>query len=161
MTDDQTLRVAELLGDERFAMLTTTAPDGTLTSRPMALQEVEPGSDLELWFFSSRTARKVDHVATEPRVNVTVSSASTWVSLTGTATVVQDDERKRELWNAGVEAWFPEGPDDDGIVLLRIAAESAEFWDTPGGRVASVLSFVKAKATGSRYEGGDNERVEL
>lgn len=161
MTNDATLKVAEVLGGERFAMLTTTAPDGTLMSRPMALQEIEPDGDLELWFFASATSRKVEHVATQSQVNVTVSSASTWVSLTGTASVVTDDARKRELWNAGVEAWFPDGPDDDGIVLVKVSADSAEYWDTPGGRVASVLSFVKAKATGSRYEGGENERVEL
>jgi general stress protein 26 len=58
-------------------------------------------------------------------------------------------------------AWFPDGPDDDGIVLLKVDATSAEYWNTPGGRVASVLSFAKAKVTGQRYSGGENEKVDL
>ncbi|MGY1856027.1 pyridoxamine 5'-phosphate oxidase family protein [Modestobacter sp. SYSU DS0290] len=41
MTTDGTRKVAELLTGQRLGMLTTTAPQGTLTSRPMALQEVE------------------------------------------------------------------------------------------------------------------------
>jgi general stress protein 26 len=75
--------------------------------------------------------------------------------------LVDDVAKKRELWSSVVGAWFPEGPEDSGVVLIRVDAESAEYWDTPGGRVASLISFVKAKATGDRYSGGENERVEL
>jgi general stress protein 26 len=162
MTDqprDDVRRVAELLGDQRIGMLTTTDPAGTLISRPMALQEVE--FDGDLWFFAERDSRKVAHVATRPQVNVTVGSGSTWVSLTGRASVVDDAGRKRDLWNGGVAAWLPQGPDDPSVVLLKVDAESAEYWDTPGGRVATALSFAKAKVTGQRYEGGENETVEL
>ena len=49
----------------------------------------------------------------------------------------------------------------EDVVLLRIEGDSAEYWDTPGGAVASVLSFAKAKATGKPYSGGENEKVEL
>lgn len=158
-TDDGARRVAALLADEHTAMFTTTAPDGTLMSRPMALQEVE--FDGDLWFFAQRSSRKVAHIAVQPQVNVTVGSASSWVSLTGHARVVDDAARKRELWNAVVEAWFPDGPDDAEVVLLEVTGDSAEYWDTPGGRIASLVSFVKAKATGEPYDGGENERVDL
>ncbi|WP_298460898.1 pyridoxamine 5'-phosphate oxidase family protein [uncultured Cellulomonas sp.] len=157
--DDPHAKVAELLDGQRLAMLTTRGPDGVLTSRPMALQEVE--FDGDLWFFAEQGSRKLAHVAADPQVNVAVGSGSTWVSLTGVADVVHDDAKKRDLWNAGVEAWFPDGPDAPEVTLLRIEARSAEYWDTPGGRVASLLSFVKAKATGERYSGGENERVDL
>ena len=62
-----------------------------------------------------------------------------------------DAAKKRELWNSVVEAWFPDGPDDDGVVLLKVEADSAEYWDSPGGRVATAISFAKAKLTGERY----------
>jgi general stress protein 26 len=156
---DDTSTVAELLADERFGMFTTTDPTGTLISRPMALQEVE--FDGDLWFFAARDSRKVAHIAADPQVNVTVTSSSTWVSLTGQAAVVDDREKKRELWNSVVEAWFPDGPDDDGVVLLKVTGDSAEYWDSPGGRVASLLSFAKAKVTGQPYDGGENETVRL
>jgi general stress protein 26 len=158
VTDDQTRKVAELVQDQRLAMLTTRDPFGTLMSRPMALQEVE--FDGDLWFFAERNSRKVLHVGASPQVNVTVSGSGSWVSLTGEATVVEDAAKKRELWNAGVEAWLPQGPDDDGVVLIRVEGRSAEYWETPG-RVATALSFAKAKLTGERYSGGENERVEL
>ena len=159
MTDDQTRKVTELLKGERFAFLTTRTPDGTLTSRPMTLQEVE--FDGDLWFFAKRDSNPVTHITLSPQVNVGVGSGGSWVSLAGRATVVDGLAKKRELWNSAVEAWFPDGPDGDDVVLLKVEGDSAEYWDTPGGRLATVLSFAKAKLTGERIEGGENEKVEL
>jgi general stress protein 26 len=159
MTDDQTRKVAELIKGERFGFLTTITMDGRLTSRPMTLQEVE--FDGDLWFFAERDSNPVQHVVASPQVNVGVGSGGTWVSLTGDAVVVEDAAKKRELWNSGVEAWFPQGPDDDSVVLLKVVADSAEYWDSPGGRLATAFSFVKAKVTGERIEGGENEKVDL
>jgi general stress protein 26 len=159
MSTDETRKVADLMKGQRFGMLTTTDPDGTLISRPMALQEVE--FDGDLWFFAARDSRKIRHLDSHAQVNVTVGSGGSWVSLTGTGVVVTDTARKRELWNTVVEAWFPEGPDDDGVVLLKVQADSAEYWDSPGGRLATALSFAKAKLTGERYSGGENETVDL
>ncbi len=152
-------KVAELAKDIRIAMLTTIAADGTLIGRPMAQQEVEPDGDL--WFFAQRDSREVAQITANPNVGVTLSSDSTWISIAGTAEVVDDAAKARELWNSWVEAWLPEGPDDPNVVLIRVSAEGAEYWDTPGGRVASAISFAKTKLTGERYDGGENARVEL
>jgi general stress protein 26 len=158
-TDDQTRKVAELLRGERFAFLTTITMDGRLTSRPMTLQEVE--FDGDLWFFAERDSNPVRHIAASPEVNVGAGSGGSWVSLTGDAVVVDDVAKKRELWNSGAEAWLPQGPDDASVVLIKVRADSAEYWDTPGGRLATAFSFVKAKVTGSRIEAGENRKVEL
>src|SRR5215218_4030483 len=150
MSDDQTRKVADLLKGERFGFLTTTSPDGTLTSRPMTLQEVE--FDGDLWFFAERDSHPVRHVSTSPQVNVGVGSGGSWVSLTGRAVVVEDPARKRELWNSAVEAWFPQGPDHDSVVPDQVAADPAGVWGGPRGRLATAFSFVKAKVTGQRID---------
>ena len=159
MTDDPTRTVADLLRGERFAFLTTVMKDGRLASRPMTLQEVE--FDGDLWFFAERDSNPVRHITDSPQVNVGAGSGGTWVSLSGDAVLVTDVAKKRELWNSAVEAWFPQGPDDDSVVLLKVEADSAEYWDSPGGRLATVFSFAKAKLTGERIEGGENEKVDL
>jgi general stress protein 26 len=159
MSSEQTQKVAELIKGQRFGFLTTTTPDGTLTSRPMTLQEVE--FDGDLWFFAERDSNPARHITTSPQVNVGVGSGGSWVSLTGRALVVDDPAKKRDLWNSAVEAWFPQGPDDDSVVLLKVEGDSAEYWDSPGGRLATVFSFAKAKVTGRRIEAGENEKVDL
>lgn len=151
--------VAELMKDIRIGMLTTIDADDHFVSRPMAQQEVE--FDGDLWFFAKRDSRKVAHIAARPAVGVTLTSQDTWVSLSGHAVVVQDRARARELWNPAVEAWFPEGPDDPSIILIKVTGDTAEYWEGPGGRVATLFSFAKAKVTGRPYDGGENETVRL
>ncbi|WP_375426220.1 pyridoxamine 5'-phosphate oxidase family protein [uncultured Friedmanniella sp.] len=152
-------KLAELVQDIKVAMLTTTDDEGHYVSRPMAHQLVEDDSDL--WFFAERDSHVVGHVAQRPHVGITLSSSSTWISIDGEAEVVEDVAKAKELWNSWVEAWLPQGPEDPSVVLLKVNAHSAEYWDTPGGRVASILSFVKAKATGETYDGSENKKLDL
>ena len=159
MSAEDTHKVAELLKDQKFGFLTTTTPEGKLTSRPMALQEVE--FDGDLWFFAERSAPWLAHIAASPQVNVGAGSGGNWISLTGHAAVVSDVAKKKELWNAGAEAWLPQGPEDASVALIYVDSDSAEYWDTPGGRVASVFSFVKAKATGEAYDGNEVKKLDL
>lgn len=157
-TGDQS-KLTELMKDIKIAMLTTVDPEGHFTARPMAQQEIE--FDGDLWFFAEAGSTAVRDIGRDAHVGVTLSSASTWISVCGSAETVTDAAKAKELWNAGVEAWLPQGPEDPSVVLIKVSADSAEYWDTPGGRVASVLSFVKSKVTGERYSGGENATVEL
>jgi general stress protein 26 len=125
----------------------------------MAQQDVE--FDGDLWLFAERDSRKVRQIAANPNVNYSLTSHSTWISVAGQAEIIDDRDKARELWNSWVEAWMPQGPDDPNVVLIKINGESAEYWDTPGGFVASVISLVKSKTTGARYDGGENEKVSL
>jgi general stress protein 26 len=94
-------------------------------------------------------------------VGVALSSSDTWVSISGNASIVDDVAKKKQLWNPGAEAWLPQGPEDPSVALILVDSESAEYWDTPGGKVASVFSFVKSKATGQPYEGTEVKKLDL
>ncbi|WP_299056207.1 pyridoxamine 5'-phosphate oxidase family protein [uncultured Nocardioides sp.] len=154
-----TERLTELADGERICMMTTVDPAGTLVSRPMAHQKVTDVA--ELWFFAERDSRKVAHIRANCHVSLTMASSDTWISIDGTAEVVEDTAKAKELWNPWVEAWMPQGPEDPSVVLLKVTGSSGEYWDTPGSRISSALSLVKAKVTGERYDGGENERVQL
>jgi general stress protein 26 len=149
MDDDQT-KLIELMKNMRIGMLTTTTEQDTLESVPMARQDVDPAA--ELWFITARDTRHVRDVRARPRVGLTFSSRDAWVSLHGTATVVDDQERLAELWNTFAEAWLPGGPDDPNATLLRIDVEGGEYWDTPGGKLVSLISFAKTKLAGETYD---------
>ncbi len=141
--------LVELMEDMPIGMLTTFGPDGP-RSIPMSRQQVEP--DAEMWFITARSTRHVADLGHDDRVALTFSSRDAWVALTGTAQVVEDLDKLRELWTAFAEAWLPGGPEDPDAVLLRVDVERAEYWDTPGGTVASLLSFAKVKLTGDTYD---------
>lgn len=162
MTDtshtDPVQRVAELIKDFRVAMLTTRNAEDRLVAHPLTVQEAE--FDGDLWFLVSKTATFVDDLRADAHAGISLSSNDAWVSLSGTARLVEDRAKVRELWNPTVEAWFTEGPDDPKVGLLKFTAQSAEYWDSPGGKLAAIFSFVKSKITGEQYD-AENETVEL
>ncbi|RHA37800.1 pyridoxamine 5'-phosphate oxidase family protein [Cellulomonas rhizosphaerae] len=159
MPDEQIAKVAELIKDARFAMLTTVSADGSLVSRPMGVQEVD--FDGDLWFFADADSHKVAEIEHGSPANAAFAASSSWVSVSGPAEVVRDVAKQRELWGPVAEAWYPDGPETPGLVLVVLRGETAEYWDSPGGRIATVLSLVKAKVKGERYDGGENETVSL
>jgi general stress protein 26 len=154
--DGETTKLVELMDDMPIAMMTTFGPDGP-RSVPMARQEVEPSA--ELWFITARDTAHVRALTQQPRVALTFSSRDAWVALTGNARVVDDAIKLKELWNTFAEAWLPEGPDDPNATLIRVDVTAGEYWDTPGGKVASLISFAKTKLIGETYD-AEHGRVE-
>lgn len=152
-------KVKDLIGDERLAMLTTVDSDGKLVSRPMALQRQD--DDGTLWFLTDDTSPKARQLMRDSRVNLAFQSRGTWISVSGSGEIVEDRQTIEELWNKGAEAWFPDGPSTPEVAALRIAPDTAEYWDAPGGRVSSVLAYAKAKLTGDRPNIGEAKVVDL
>lgn len=152
-------KVVDLINDAKIAMVTTIDEDGKLVSRPLAVQKVEHDGDL--WFFTDRSSSQAAHVTRNPGVNVSFSRRDAWVSVSGDAEIIEDHERARQWWNPMVEAWFPDGPDTPSLVFLRVDAASAQYWDSPGGTLATVIGFIKSKATGRRPDVGESKTVDL
>ena len=142
-------RVAELVGQARSAMLTTMTAEGRHVSRPMALQEMEP--DGGLWFFAYDDSAKVQQIREHPEVNVsfTDDENSSWTSIAGRAEVVHDRARAEELYSPVLKVWFPDGLDTPGITLIRVDADTAEYWDSPSSTVKKLVGAARAAATGN------------
>lgn len=159
-TTDETDKVIKLISKTRFAMLTSVSRgEARLVSRPMAVQEVE--EDGTIWFFASDESPKADQLQADPTVNVAFTGSTSWVSVAGRAEIVEDKAKIHELWNKGVEAWFPDGPDGDDVALLKISPDSAEYWDTPGTRLTATIAYAKSAVTGKRPDVGESGVVEL
>ena len=139
--------VAELVSDAKVAMLTTTTPDGRNVSRPMALQEAE--FDGDLWFFAYDDSAKARQISAHEQVNVAFADTKghTWTSLAGRATIVHDRTKAEDLWAKPLQAWFPNGLETGGLCLIRVEADSAEYWEGPSSTVAYVAQTVRAAVT--------------
>jgi general stress protein 26 len=154
-------KLGELIKDIRIAMFTTVDEEGVLHSRPMATQAVE--FDGDLWFFTSQQTGKVGDITHYKQVNVAYASTGDerYVSVMGSADLVNDVFKMKELWKPIMKAWFPEGLDDPDLRLIRVNVEQAEYWDTPGGKVGSLLGIVKNLVTGQTGNDGKNEKIKL
>lgn len=158
--DFQKLR--EMIKEIDFCMLTTVDENNDLHSRPMSLNsEVDESGNL--WFFTSAGSHKVSELNRTPKCNVSFAKPDDhrYVSITGTAEIVRDKNKIEELWKPELKAWFPEGTDQPDLALLRVGIEKAEYWDSPGGTVAQVLSFVSALVKGESADWGENKKLDL
>ena len=158
--DFQKLR--EMIKDIDFCMLTTVDENNDLHSRPMSLNsEVDQAGNL--WFFTYGNSHKVSELRRTPKCNASFAAPDDhrYVSISGTAELVRDKAKIKELWKPELKAWFPKGADEPDIALLRVVVEKAEYWDSPGGTVAHVISFVSALIKGESADWGDNKKIEL
>ena len=119
--------------------------------------------DGELWFFTSRGSDKSGEIGQAAEVNLAYARPDdqSYVSISGTAHVVDDRAKARELWNPLHKAWFPKGVDDPDLRLIRVDVSGAEYWDSSSSAMVHLIGFAKAVATGQRYEPGDNASVRL
>ena len=154
-------KLAELIKDVRIAMLTTTRPDGRLVSRPLGTQEVE--FDGDLWFATGADSAKVAEIAAHPYVNVSYASTSdnTFVSVSGRAEVLDDRAKVDELWSPAMKLFFPGGKDDPNLRLIRVTADTAEYWDGPGTILGKALHFMLTAVTDNPASLSENELIDL
>ena len=152
----------DMIKDIRVAMMTTEEQDGTLRSRPMYMQQAE--FDGDIWFFTRRDSPKVDEIMHDKQVNLSYAAPgdNRYVSVSGKGELVDDMGKKEELWNDMLKAWFPNGLDDPQLVLLKVNADSAQYWDSTSSKLVQLAGFVKASVTGEAFEpDGVNEKVKL
>lgn len=124
------------------AMLTSVTKEG-LVSRPMQTQEVE--FDGDLWFLTMKDTAKYDELVHNPHVNVTYAGKS-YVSIRGTAEVVNDRQKIKDYWNAAYEKMLETTSDDPNLILIKVKAETAEYWET--GSMIKLMKQVFNKLTG-------------
>ncbi|WHY72684.1 pyridoxamine 5'-phosphate oxidase family protein [Fictibacillus enclensis] len=148
--------VRELIKDIDTAMLTTVTEEG-LVSRPMKTQEVE--FDGDLWFFTKKETNKYDEILHNQEVNVAYAGKS-YVSIRGRAEIVEDLDKKKELWGFAYDKIMQTTYDDPNIVLIKIKTEAVEYWET--GSFTKRIAFMFKRITGQDAESADvNETVEL
>lgn len=143
-------RVYEMLDEFDTAMLVTHGIDGRFEGRPMQMAEVEPAGPI--WFFTSRDSRKIAEIEADPKALLVFEDEhNQYLSISGTARVLEDPARVRRLWKDAFKVWFPEGVEDPDLVLMAVEPEVAEFWDTRGtNRLEYIFDAAKAYVTGER-----------
>lgn len=137
-------------------MVTTIDEHGTLSSRPMTVQEIDDAGDV--WFVVDRHADWV-HDGVDA-VNVAfVDDGATWVSVAGRGALDDDAGRLRRLWDPVLDAWFPDGPQTDGVVAMHVQADRWEYWTAPN-QLAQLVESAKGTVTDTPPDVGDSGVVE-
>lgn len=156
----------KMIKDIQFGMFTTKHHHGEhaghLHSRPMTTQNKDL-DDGHLWFFMSLRGGPVGDLQADPTINIAYADpgADTYVSVSGSARVVDDAAKTRTLWNKAAEAWFPGGPEDPDLALVAVEVHHAHFWDVKENQLTQLLVMAKAAITGKPPQLGESGEVRV
>ena len=153
-------KLVEMIKDIDLCMLTTVDESDELHSRPMSLNGDVDGEG-NLWFFTSSNSHKASEIERTPNVNVSFidTDDQRYVSISGVAELVNDKQKIKELWKPVLKAWFPDGPEQADVALLKVHLKKAEYWDGTSSTIAQAVSFVSAIVTGKQVEFGENKKL--
>lgn len=133
---DMTLeQISEKMRDIDIAVLTTRTAGGALAGRPMSNnRNVEYDGDS--FFFTLEDTGTVKDVRSDPNVSLSYAAKSGmlnmkpfYITLSGTAELIQDKAAFKEHWTKDLELWFKQGVDTPGLVLIKVSAERVHYWD--------------------------------
>lgn len=143
-------KLIDLIHDFDTAMLVTKTDEG-LDSRPMAVaQATDEG---ELWFVTDRNSGKIANLMLDQDVAITMQGANKFVTLSGECRVIDDRAKVNELWQESWKVWFPNGPKDPSITLLKVEPSRGEYWDNSGvSGLRYLIKTGKAYLQGKRAE---------
>lgn len=153
----------DLIKDIRFAMFTTRHADGHLHSRPMTTQNSKLDQDTSLWFFMPRNGEPIADLTADPVVNIVYADPGedSYVSVSGTAAVVEDMAKKEQLWSKITEAWFPGGVSDPNLALVRVRIDHANYWDVDESKVVQLFLMAKSVLTGKPPRLGEHAEISM
>lgn len=151
-------RVWEVIARATVCMMTTRF-DGGVRARPL-----EPRPDREagvIWFLTDSRGAKDDEIDADPNVCVTIvdDRQKAYLSLAGEASVGRDPDRARLLWNAHQQVWWPGGPEDPCLRVIRFVPHRAELWDGPASAAVAAFEFRSALRTGRKPNLGEKRKV--
>ena len=160
-TTPETLEILkDIIKKAEVAMLVTISSDNRIVARPMQLQDEE--FDGNLWFITSSDTDKYEEIKTNDNVNVVIAEKS-YASISGTAEIVDDLEKKKQFWSKSYDVLFDMDYKDPRIILIKVKAETAEYWET-GNMLKTAYNFAKKIIGNDEHnhpENSTNETLEF
>lgn len=152
----------DLIKDTKFCMLSHRHGDGSLHSHPLTTQNKALDEGNTLYFFVSKATELGQRLRLDGNVNLSYANPKddTWVSISGTATILEDAGKKKELFGTIDKAWF-DGPDDPKLELVAVRINEAEYWNIKESKLLQLLKMGAAAATGNRPNMGEHAELKF
>jgi len=155
-------KLVAMVKDVRICMLITNEKNAkNLSGRPMGINKID--DDGTMWFFTKASSYKVEEIEASKKVSIAIANESSqnYLMIHGTATLVNDKNKMKELWSVIMKAWFPLGLDDPDMTLIKVVPNEVEYWDSSSSKMVVLFNMLKAIVTGKEYEEGEYGKINL
>lgn len=146
--------VRDKLEGVNTVMVTSIDEAGTLSSRPLTLQDVDINGDP--WFLVDHKAAWVGPIAGAP-VNVAAASDGLWMSFAGRARIDRDQTRIDALMDRATKAFFDSDSDPVALVVESVTIE----WWAADGKAMTALKVARASITGGTSNAGTSGAIDV
>lgn len=155
---DQIARAWDVIEKVGVCMMTTVSDKG-LRARPLEARP-DRGAGL-IWFVTDVRGSKDNEIAATAEVCLVFIDPKerVYLSVSGAAEVRHDPRKAAEIWARTDDVWWPGGPRDPNVRVIRFIPQLAEYWDGPASGKVAACEFAKARATGRKPNLGENRKV--
>ena len=159
--EDAVKKIKDFVNDIKVCMFCTNVTHLPFRTRPMSTLEVDEEGNL--WFFSAKSSDKNDEIKDNDTVQLIYAKNSDahFLTITGKATMVQDQTKKDEMWNPIGKAYFPGGKDDPDLALIKVKPVAAHYWDTVYGKMVTWLKMATSAVTGNQADVGVEGKLKI
>jgi general stress protein 26 len=146
LTDNEAVDKIKELATDKICMF-CTYENFKMISRPMSTSAVDDEGNL--WFFSNKNSHKNHQVKHYQQVDLLYMDTGPhhYLVLNGTAEIIQDEDKAREIWNPLNKAWFEGGADDPDLTLIKVTPTEGHYWDTKNGKLVAKIKIMVAALT--------------
>ena len=130
----------ETMEAARYCFLVTRDEAGRMNARVM--DPFLPEDDMTVWLATNASTRKVDQIRKDSRATLAYYDAASmgYVTLLGTARMVDDLDERRNRWKPEWAGFYPDGPTADDYVLIEFMPSRIE-----------VMSFTHEVMSGGAF----------
>lgn len=139
-----------LLSGFNVGILTTHSEKCGLHSRPMTIADRSNTGEITL--VSGKASEKVEEIKGDESVSFSCQSEKgKYLTLSGSASLVEDKKRIKDLWRSEFDAQFPDGPSE--ALLIVIKPRIGEYWNNIGfGKARCLEEPTRAQMTDTKPE---------
>ena len=128
-------QLAKKMKDIDFAMLSTRAEGGQIAARPMSNNR-DVDYDGDSYYFTTSDTVMVRDIERDPKVGLSFQGSAGllkqrpfFAAIEGRADLIRDKGQFQAHWNSDLDRWFEQGIDTPGLVMIKVRAERAHYWD--------------------------------
>ncbi len=121
--------------DIDYAMLSTRAAGGQIGARPMSNNR-DVDYDGDSYYFTTDDTLMVQDIARDPQVGLSFQGKAGllgqrpfFIAIEGRADLIRDVDAFEAHWTRDLDYWFEDGVATQGLVMIKVQAERAHYWD--------------------------------
>ncbi len=121
--------IEKCLNINPVVMLSTQGDHGKIFSRPMYTLAMD--DDGSLLYLTNDPSLKTVEISQHHQVGLSFSDPEeeVYLAVSGVAEVERDSAIIGQIWEEDFTQWFPLGPTDPELALLRVLPHTAEIWN--------------------------------